>query len=136
MGKLTGGLGLCLVLGTLNPGFAQDPFDASNFNAPALILPAQSEPIIQNMPKERGFPGATNRPYTSASRQKNTHVRATRTPAQEAIYQRALYRAAQRTKRMEERKWRNVSLLRPDNRVEHFSGYVHTLPVWEYSDAR
>lgn len=135
MGKLIGGLGLCLVLGALNPAFSQDPFDPSNFDAPALILPAQSEPIIQNMPTERGS-GVTNRPYTRSSRQKNTHVRATRTPAQEAIYQRALYRAAQRTKRMEERKLRNISLLRPDNHTEHFSGYVHTLPVWEYHYAR
>lgn len=134
MGKLISGLGLCLVFCSPGVGFGQDPFFVSDDEAPVLIRPsrtAQREPIIQNMPKERTSTG-TNRPYTGGSKKKNTHVRASRTPAEEYIYQRALYRAEQRNKRIEERKWRNASLLRPDNRPEPFTGYMHILPTWDY----
>jgi hypothetical protein len=140
MRKLLGGLGLCLALSVGQQASAQDPFGGPNFQpAPVPTGPAFSEfpagqsepetPIIQTAPMAR-----TDRPYQGPalkSRTQNAHVRSHKTQAQEYIYKRAVFEAQQRTARMEYRKWRGESLLRP-NTPEHswWYDYQYSVPVW------
>jgi hypothetical protein len=141
MRKLLGGLALGLVVGSMQHALAQDPFGFPNEEpAPVQTGPSFSEfpapqtepepeaPIIQTAPMAKA-----ERPYNEAplkSRTQNAYVRAHRTPAQEYIHKRAQHEAQQRTLRMEQRKWRGESLLRPDNEVDHSWWYAYEMPVW------
>jgi hypothetical protein len=132
MRKLLGGLGLALALGAAQQAPAQDPFDDA---VPIRTGPAFSE--VPEDPKQWEAPiiqsAQANRPYNETplkSRAQNAYVRANRTPAQEHIHKRAVFEAKQRTARMEHRKWRGESLLRPDNRIEHSWWNEYTFPVW------
>jgi hypothetical protein len=144
MGKLMSGLGLCLVLGAVLPALAQDPFtiqsyepsegDASSF---LEVPPAQSEPeapIIQPIPIAKAE--TVYKPGPLKSRARNAQVRSVRTPAQEYIYQRAVYRAQQRTNRIELRKWRGESLLRPSHHSDHFWSHEYGVPGWYSSNTK
>lgn len=140
MRKLLGGLGLCLALGSVPQVSAQDPFDVPDYDP----VPVQSGPAFSEFPAQETAPEtpiiqptpiaqAKKRPYNEAplkSRPQNAYVRSNKTPAQEFIYKRALFEAQQRTARIEQRKWRGESLLRPDNREDHSWWYEYTVPVW------
>lgn len=141
MKKLLGGLGLCLALGSVQPLSAQDPFGVPDY-VPIQTGPAFSEfpaaetepetPIIQNTPIAQ----AKKKPYnegSNKSRAQNAYVRSTKTPAQEFIYKRAVFEARQRTARMEYRKWRGESLLRPSNREDRSGWHEYTVPLWHSS---
>ncbi|MCA9072563.1 MAG: hypothetical protein KDA84_26750, partial [Planctomycetaceae bacterium] len=68
---------------------------------------------------------------------KNAHVRQPRTASQESIYQRAVYRAKQRTTRIEQRKWRGESGLRPTGNRNEVPWYYYTqLPPWSGNSTR
>lgn len=154
MNKLMGGLALGLALCVAENAFAQDdPFAVPSPESiaeesrslylevpPAQPDEPQSQPIIQALPVEQverveePTPRVSQRPLTSGtltSRPQNAHVRQTRTAAQEYIYQRAVYRAKQRTDRIEQRKWRGESVLRPAGTPADLSWYNQTyLPAW------
>jgi hypothetical protein len=145
MVKLLGGLGLCVAMTAAMPGMAQDPFtpqiqESSRAEAAALFVQAprgQSEPdgpIIQTMPTGKSKPIYDLGPRTS--RAENAHVRTTRTPSEEAVYQRAVYLARQRTLRIEQRKWLGESLLRPDTPPKHNDILTYSVPVWYWSNLR
>lgn len=139
MSKLLGGLGLCFALSAVPSAFAQDPFTVPNYEpAPMDAGPVLTEfpapvaelekPIIQATPADKAEPQFNDAPLKS--RTQNAHVRSARTPAQEYIYKRATFEAQQRTLRMEQRKWRGESLLRPDNHTDHSWWYEYSVPVW------
>lgn len=143
MRKLLGGLGLCLALVGVQYASAQDPFEMPDNAVPVRTGPAFTEfpdfpqeptpaetPIIQSVPMAQAKRAYNETPLKS--RPQNAHVRTTRTPAQEQIYKRAVFEAQQRTARMESRKWRGESLLRPDNRMDHswWNEYEYVVPVW------
>jgi len=141
MGKLMGGLGLCVALCAANPASAQDPFSNQNYEpsandaeTPFLQAPQTGEdtPIIQTIPQEKKASSRKATPRPAKRRPPKSRVRSKRTPAEEYIYQRAVYRAQQRTKRIEERKRRNESLLRPSNPPDYRGWYDYTVPVWGY----
>mgnify|MGYP003576426935 CR=1 FL=1 len=149
MGKLTGCLGACVLLWSLNQAVAQeaggeDPF-APFGELPASDAPpqpAEPEPIIQAAPAPKRPAAYSRRPLTSRS--ENAHVRSpirpARTPAQELIQQRELFHAQQRLSRMELRKWHGTSRLRPDfprtNRDDEWTAqpdawwHAYQTPVW------
>ena len=121
MGKLLTGLGLCFVLGSLQPALAQDPFSVQTYERSS-----DSQPIISTLPLAQRDRPYNQRPLTS--RPKNAQVRSNQTPAQQYIHKKAVFEAQQRTLRMEQRKWRGESLLRPSNPTDRFIDYE--LPVW------
>lgn len=151
MNKLIGGLALGLAMCMLESAQAQDdPFSIPAFEPTAEesrslyleVPPAQPQepepqPIIESLPVkkvQKTIPRISQRPAISGSltsRPQNAHVRTTRTPAQEYIYQRAIFRAKQRTNRIEQRKWRGVSILRPSPSQTDAIWYNETrLPTW------
>ncbi len=145
MRKLLGGLGLCLALGAVPQTSAQDPFGVPNYpSVPAQTGPTFTEfpaqqtepetPIIQTIPMAQAKTKYNEAPLKS--RPQNAYVRSTKTPAQEFIYKRAVFEAQQRTFRMEQRKWRGESLLRPDNREDNSWWYDYSVPVWLSSHHR
>jgi hypothetical protein len=139
MGKLLGGLGLCLVLGTAQQALAQDPFTTPSYEPAGkgetasffqVQPPKQTEPegpIIHTIPTTRPKPVYNQEPLKS--RTQNAYLRTIRTPAQEYIHHRAVFQAQQRNHRMEQRKWQGVSLLRPDNRRDDSWYYGYHVPV-------
>lgn len=120
MGKWISGLGLGLVMGVVQPALAQDPFTMPSYEPPIIHQPIS---IAQNDKARK-------------SRAQNAHVRANRTPAQDFIYKRAVFQAQQRTRRIEERKWKGTSLLRPSNppEVTWYEGY--SIPVWYWANLK
>lgn len=158
MNKLIGGLALSLAMCVVDSTFAQeDPFATPSFQPTpeesrsiylevpqAQPLESQPQPIIESLPAETqesvttenaepSVPRMSQRPVISGSltsRPKNAHVRQTRTAAQEYIYRRAVYHAKQRTDRIEQRKWRGESALRPSNPSMPPYYNETSLPTW------
>jgi hypothetical protein len=134
MGKLLAGVGFGLVLSSVQPALAQDPFAVQSYerstgSSKFLEVPSDPpEPIIQSIPLAQRERMYNEKPLTS--RPKNAHVRTVRTPAQEFIHQRAVFHAQQRTQRMEQRKWRGESLLRPSNPSDAPWIVNYELPLW------
>ncbi len=140
MSKLLGSLGLCLMLGSVQQLAAQDPFmipryepeggeeTASFFQGAPAGQTEPTGPIIQTLPATKAKPMYNHAPLNS--RTQNAQVRKVRTPAQNYIYQRAVFQAKQRNRRIELRKWRGESLLRPSNRPDHSWFLGHHVPVY------
>ena len=131
MGKLLRGFGMGLVLGSASLDWGQDPFAIQSYERTQgqsgtqfLESSSQSGPIIAQR----------ERPYSAKPakiRAQNAHVRAKRTAAQEYIYKREVFYAQERTRRIEERKRRGESLLRPSTPEDQYWFEAYAYPVWQ-----